>query len=105
MLLGQPDQAAELIGQGLTMFDAPFDRDRTNYLIHHAESVAQPGRQRDLDAAAGTGMQAIEMAENLTSSRTVERIRGLAHQLTPHAAVPAVRDFLDRARTLTTAQG
>lgn len=104
LILGQADRAASLIGQGLTLFDAPFDRDRTNYLIHFAESVAHPGKQRDLDAAATTGIQAIDLAENLSSTRTVDRIRVLARQLTPHATLPPVREFLDRTRAFTAAQ-
>lgn len=102
--LGQADRAADMLGQGLALFGAPFDRDRTNYLIHLAEAFAQPGKQRDLHAAANTGMQAIDLAEALSSTRTVDRIRVLARQLTPHATVAPVRDFLDRTRTFTAAQ-
>lgn len=102
--LGHADQAATLIGQGLALFDTPFDRDRQYYLTYLAESFARPGKQRDLDAAAGTGMQAIELAENQSSTLNVDRIHVLARQLQPHATVPAVRDFLDRATVFASGQ-
>ncbi|MGH4017624.1 MAG: hypothetical protein ACRDSL_27625 [Pseudonocardiaceae bacterium] len=102
--LGHADQAAILIGQGLAVFDTPFDRDRQYYLTYLAESYARPGEQRDLDAAAGTGMQALHLAENQSSTLNVDRIRILARQLTPHATLSAVRDFLDRTRVFTAGQ-
>lgn len=96
--LGHPDQAATLISQGIALFDAPFDRDRQYYLTHLVESLARPGKQRDLDAAAGIAMEALQLAENLSSTLNVDRIRLLTRQLNPHAKLPAVQEFLDRAK-------
>ncbi|MGH4008119.1 MAG: hypothetical protein ACRDTH_08185, partial [Pseudonocardiaceae bacterium] len=96
--LGQADRAAALIDQGIAMFDAPFDRDRQLYLTDLAEALARPGKQRDLDAAASTGIEAIDLAANLSSTRSVDRIRYLSRQLKPYAKAPAVRDFLERAK-------
>ncbi len=96
--LGQADRAADLIDQGIAMFDTPFDRDRQMYLTYLTEALARPGKQRDLDAAAGTGIAAIELAANLSSTRGVDRIRDLSRQLKPYAKVPAVREFLERAK-------
>ncbi len=96
--LGQVDRAAALLDQGIAMFDAPFNRDRQYYLTYLVEALARPGRQRDLDAAAGTGIVAIHLAENLSSTLSVDRIRYLTRLMKPHAKLPAVRDFLERAK-------
>ena len=63
-------------------------------------ALAQPGPQRDLDAAAERGMVAIDLAESLESARGNSRLRDLCLQMEPHATVPTVRAFLDRARVL-----
>ncbi len=98
--LGQADRAATMLEEGIAMFDNSLPRGRQGYLIALADVLARPGKQRDLDAAAARGMEAIQLAENLDSTRSVGLIRNLSHQMTPHAQVPAVRDFLERARVL-----
>jgi DNA-binding XRE family transcriptional regulator len=96
--LGQADRAAALIGQGIAMYGESFHRDRQISLTDLAEALARPGKQRDLDAAAGHGIEAIQLATNLSSTRSVDRIRYLSRQLKPYAKVPAVRDFLAQAQ-------
>lgn len=96
--LGHPGQAIALLDEGLALFDESFARDRQAYLTHSADARLQPGRQRDLDTAAARGMEAIDIAETLHSTYSVELLRNLYHQMTPHAKVPAVGDFLERAR-------
>jgi DNA-binding XRE family transcriptional regulator len=96
--VGQADQAAALIEEGIALFDESCVRDRQICLARLAEALAQPGKQRDLDAAAGRGMEAIRLAEGLDSNRSADLLRDLSHQLSPHAKVPAVRDFLERSR-------
>jgi transcriptional regulator with XRE-family HTH domain/tetratricopeptide (TPR) repeat protein len=98
--LGHTDQAAAMLDEGIALFDESFVRDRTNYVIHLANVLVRPGKQRDLDAAAEQGMAAIDLSKSLNSTRGVGRLRDLCHQMTPHAKVPAVREFLDRARDL-----
>ncbi len=98
--LGQTDQAAAMLDEGIALFDESFVRDRTNYVIHLADALTRPGKQRDLDAAAEYGMVAIDLSKSLDSTRGVGRLRDLCHQMNPHAKVPAVREFLDRARDL-----
>ncbi|MGH3980709.1 MAG: helix-turn-helix domain-containing protein [Pseudonocardiaceae bacterium] len=98
--LGQVDQAVVMLDEGIALFDESFVRDRTNYVIHVADALVQPGPQRDLDAAAERGMVAIDLAESLDSARGNRRLRDLCLQMEPHARVPAVEDFLDRARGL-----
>ena len=95
--LGRADQAATLIDQGIAMFDAPFDRDKQHYLTLHAEALVRPGKQCDLDAAAGKGIEAIRLAENLSSTRNTERIHDLILLMKPYGKVPAVQEFLERA--------
>ncbi|MGH4016145.1 MAG: hypothetical protein ACRDSL_19920 [Pseudonocardiaceae bacterium] len=98
--LGHANQAAALLHEGIALFDESFVRDRRNYSIRLTEALAQPGPQRDLDAAASQGMVAIDLSESLDSARGNSRLRDLYHQMKPHAKVPAVRDFLERARGL-----
>ncbi len=100
MQLGRADQAADLIDQGIAMYGASFDRDRQICLTFHTEALLRPGKQRDLDAAAGKGIEALHLAERLSSTRSVERIRDLTWLMKPHAKVPAVQEFLERAKGL-----
>jgi hypothetical protein len=100
--LGQVDQAAVMLDEGIALFDKSFVRDRTNYLIHLTDVLAQPGPQRDLDAAAERGMLAIDLVESLDSARGNNRLRNLCRQMKPHVKIPAVADFLDRARGFVT---
>ncbi len=48
-------------------------------------------------------MEAIQLVETLDSPRSLGLIRDLCQQLTPHTKVPAVRDFVARARDLVPA--
>jgi hypothetical protein len=98
LLLGQPDQAAALLGEGIAQLGPPFVRDQQIYQTRLADALARPGKQRDLDAAAGLGMQAIDLAESLESHTGAGHLRDLYYQLRPYAKVPAVRDFVERAR-------
>ena len=97
--LGQADRAVALINQGIAMFDAPFDRDRQLYLTDLAEAFARPGKHRDLESAAGKAIEAIQLAENLSSTRSVDRIRYLIQLMKQYANFPPVRDFLEQARS------
>ena len=98
--LGNTDQAAILLDEGIALFDASFTRDRQAYLTHSADALSRPGKQRDLDTATARGMEAIQIAERLDSTYSTDLLRNLYRQMQPHATVPAVGDFLDRARSL-----
>ncbi len=100
--LGHPERAAALLEEGIDLFDESFVRDRQLFAIRLAQALARPGKQRDLDAAAGRGIEAINLAESLDSDRCIGLLRDLCHQMTPHAKVPAVGNFLERARGLVT---
>jgi len=96
--LGQPGRATALLDDGIAMFDDSFARDRQVYLAHLADALARPGKQRDVDAAADRGLAAVHLAESLTSTRGIDCLRDLYTQMQPHASVPAVGDFLERAQ-------
>jgi len=98
LLLGRPDQAAALLEEGIAQFSESFVRDRQLYLTRLADARAQPGKQRDLDAAAMLGMQSIDLAESLDSHTGAGHLRDLHHQLKLYAKIPAVQDFLERAK-------
>ena len=102
LLLGHADQAVGMLDEGIGLFDDSFIRDRQLYLTHLADALTRPGKQRDLAAAADRGIAAIELAEHLDSALGVDLLRGLYHQMKPHAKVPAVKDFIERARGLVT---
>jgi hypothetical protein len=101
--LEQADQAVVLLEGGTLLFDEFFVRDRQLFSLNLANALAQPGKQCDLDVAAGRGVEAIRLAEGLDSTRNADLLRDLSHQLSPHAKVPAVRDFLDRTREFSQA--
>ncbi len=98
--LGQVGQAVAMLTDGVAQFGESFVRDRQVYSTYLADALARPGKQRDLDAAAGLGMQSIELAESLDSTRGTSLLRDLYVRMTPHATLPAVRDFLERAHGL-----
>jgi len=97
--LGQFDHAAAMLTEGIAQFDESFVRNRQFYVTHLASALTRPGKQRDLHLAAGLGMESLDLAEGLDSA-TGLGLGDLYHQLKPHAKVPAVRDFLERARGL-----
>jgi DNA-binding XRE family transcriptional regulator len=96
--LGRPERACSVLQDGIRGFGPSFDRDRGLYLGRLADALARPGRQRDLEAAAHHATAAVEIAAGLSSERSLTRIRELSTTLASHADVPAVRDFLEKAR-------
>lgn len=101
--LGQSHHAAAMLTEGIAQLDESFIRDRQFYVTHLASALTRPGKQRDIHVAAELGMESIDLAESLDSTTALGYLRDLYHELKPHAKVPAVRDFLDRARGLVTA--
>lgn len=102
--LGQPDQATVLLDQGIAQLSKSFIRERQIDITYLADALARPGKQRDLEAAAGLGMESLDLAESLNSTRGTDLLRDLYFQMKPHDAVPAVREFLERAMTSATQQ-
>ncbi len=98
LLLGQADHAAALLDEGISEFGESFVRDRQIHLTQLADALARPGKQHDLEAAAGLGVQSIDLAETLDATRGAGLLRDLYFRMKPHDEVSAVRDFLERAR-------
>jgi tetratricopeptide (TPR) repeat protein len=98
--LGQDEQAVALLDEGIAHFSASFVRDRQIFLARQAEARTLPGKQRDLEAAAGLGLQSLDLAESLDSTRGAGRIHDLYLRMKAHDTIPAVREFLERAEGL-----
>jgi hypothetical protein len=100
--LGHPEQAAALMADGIILFNESFVRDRQRYLLHLTYALTRPGKQCDVEAAVSRGIEAIDLAGSVDSNQNMGFLQNLCHQMTPHAKVPAVGDFLERARALVT---
>jgi len=98
--LGQPDQAVVLLDEGIAQFSAPFVRDRQLFVTQLADARARPGKQHDLEAAVELGMESLDLTESLDSRRGAGHLRDLYLRLKPYGKVPAVREFLERAKGL-----
>jgi hypothetical protein len=96
--LGHAEEAVKLLEAGLAELTESFIRDRQIYVTRLADALARPGRQRDLLAAAGLGMQSLDLAESLDSARGTGLLHDLSLRLQPHDKIPPVRDFLERAK-------
>jgi hypothetical protein len=96
--LGQSDHTVVMLTEGTAQLNESFVRDRQFYVTHLTSALARPGRQRDLHVAAGLGIESIDLAKSLDSTTEFGYLRDLHHDLKPHAKVPVVRDFLERAR-------
>jgi hypothetical protein len=53
-----------------------------------------------LDAAAALGMESIDLTETLDSNTGTGHLRDLYLRLKPHGTVSAVREFLERAKSV-----
>lgn len=81
-----------------TVGAAPIGGGAGQFRFDAADARARPGRQRDLEAAAGLGMQSIDLAESLDSTRGTDLLHDLYLRMQPQDQIPAVRDFLERAK-------
>jgi len=94
--LGQAEHAIALLDEGITHLSTSFIRDRQIHLVRQAEARILPGKQRDLEAAAGLGMESLDLAEGLNSTRGAGLLRDLYFRMKPYDTVPVVREFLER---------
>ncbi|MCA1705366.1 MAG: hypothetical protein LC808_19765, partial [Actinobacteria bacterium] len=100
LLLGQVEQGAALLDEGIAELNGAFVRDRQLHLTQLADARTRPGKQRDLDAAASLGMQSLDLAESLNSTRGTDLLRDLYFRMKPHDTIPAVREFLERVEAV-----
>jgi hypothetical protein len=84
----------------IDQFSESFVRDRQIYIARLADALTRPGKQRDLNAAAGLGMQSLDLAESLESNTGTGHLGDLYYRMKQYPMVPAVRDFLERAKGL-----
>ena len=96
--LGWAEQAVGPLADGVRQLGSSMARDRQIHLAELAAALARPGRQRDMEEAAQRAMEAVDLAGGLASTRGTKRIRDLCVQMKSHANMPAVREFLERAR-------
>ena len=90
---------AAILGLWLSSRESAY-KGFSEHLTQLAEARARPGKQCDLEAAAGLGLESLDLAESLDSTRGTDLLRDLYLRLKPYAKVPAVRDFLERAKGL-----
>ncbi|HEU0087739.1 MAG TPA: hypothetical protein VFQ77_08825 [Pseudonocardiaceae bacterium] len=98
--LGQAEQAVALLDKRMAQLSSSFVRDRQILLVRQAEARTLPGKQRDLDAAAGLGLQSLDLAESLNSTRGTALLRDLYVRMKPHNTIPAVREFVERVEAV-----
>jgi transcriptional regulator with XRE-family HTH domain len=93
--LGRGDLAKPFATKSLDMDGRHYARGRQFNLSLLAVAHVQAG---DPEQASVIGVQAVEAAEGLDSARARDYLTDLASRLAPHAGLPAVRAFADRAR-------
>lgn len=91
--LGRGDLAQRFARRSLQM-DSRYVRGKQFNLALLGRAYAQVG---EVEQAAEIGVQAVELAQNLRSSRSVDYIADLANRLGACVGVPAVREFAERA--------
>jgi hypothetical protein len=93
--LGQPDQIDRFAGESAAEAKRQ-GRARRGTLSQAALSIAHLERG-EVDQAAATGLQVIQLATTVDSSRCLETIRDLRRRLNAYTDVPAVQEFNHKA--------
>ncbi|WP_433057060.1 hypothetical protein [Dactylosporangium sp. CS-033363] len=94
--LGDFSAAQTYAEESVRMAGGTHLRGRVHRYAGLALIVAQRG---DVDQAVHVGTQMLEYAEGMESGRIRDRVAQVAGALRPHARVPAVAEFLERADT------
>jgi tetratricopeptide (TPR) repeat protein len=98
--MGQPGRAEAVFAQAASLY--PADRVRTHALFLSRQADAQ-WRQNDLERACATAGHALDLTADISSHRSTGPLLELAANMRPHNAVPAVRDFRERATAILAA--
>jgi tetratricopeptide (TPR) repeat protein len=92
-------------GEAIRRFDAAIKADYRGddqYPRSHAIYLARAAQahlaRHDLDAALAQAEHAVRCLGGVDSARSASSVRDLRARLAPHAASPAVRDFLEATR-------
>lgn len=95
--LGRGDLAAPFAERSLTMDGRHYARGRQFNLALLAVAYSQAGEP---ERAAAVGLRAVDAMEGLRSVRARDYLADLAARLAPHAGLPAVETFAERAGPL-----
>jgi hypothetical protein len=93
--LGRGDLAQRFAARSLEMDGRRYARGRQFNLALLAVAHSQAG---DPEQAGVVGIQAVDAAEGLRSSRARDYLADLANRLAPHVGLPVVKEFADRVR-------
>ncbi|MGW7517808.1 XRE family transcriptional regulator [Streptomyces sp. NPDC054796] len=96
--LDHPARAEDTFVEAAALFPGEGARARTEALFLARRADAQ-WRQDDPERACATAHQALDLTEEISSHRAVGPLRELTHNMKDRAAIPAVRDFRERAAT------
>lgn len=96
-ILRRPDRAVPALRWALDRFPDAHARDKSLYLSWLAEAHLEA---REVDQAAHTLGRAVDFGADVGSARPAQRVRAVAARLRPHAAVPSVRQALERATAM-----
>ncbi|MFF2963840.1 hypothetical protein ACFVT1_34180 [Streptomyces sp. NPDC057963] len=91
--LEDPATAESLLTDGLAALESGALRDRVFYLTWISTSQA---RRHDLDAAASTATEAMDIAALVESGRCASLLTDLAVELEPHLATTPVGSIFER---------
>ncbi len=94
--LGEPDQIDRFALESATV--AKQQGRARRGALSHAALATSSFQRRDIEAAAAAGLHVVDLAGSVNSSRCIEAVRDLKRQFRPHASVPEVERFNDRAR-------
>ena len=92
LLLDDPHHAIEALRDGIAVRGDDFVRSRALDLLDLAFAHAHP-RLKEFDVACLYASDALAIAHNMSSVRTVRRLQEFAHAMTRWMKVPAVHEF------------
>jgi hypothetical protein len=96
--LGDPAQAIRCFDAAIAADYRGDDQYPRSHAIYLARAAEAHLRLHDLDAALDRAAHAVRCLGGVDSARSASAITGLRAKLAPHAASPAVREFLDATR-------
>lgn len=93
--LGDPKRAQELFTEADRTYGDDYTRTHVLYLSRMSTALVQQGK---IEAACAHGDHALDLLDEINSGRGLDHVRDTVTLLAPHRNVPAVRDYLDKAR-------
>ncbi len=102
--LGQHERAAAGAEQAVLLHGSAFARNRALYTADIAIQHAV-GHRPEPEAAADAAGRVLAFLPDVRSDRLLQSLHGVAGALQRHARVPAVADWIEQYRTITTTQG